>query len=41
LTVREAALFFAVTKANQILVDEMTKADGLANYYGYSLEIAF
>jgi hypothetical protein len=41
LTDREAALFFAVTKANQILVDEMTKADGLANYYGYSLEIAF
>jgi hypothetical protein len=41
LTDREAALFFAVTKANRILVDEMTKADGLANYYGYSLEIAF
>ena len=41
LTEEEAAVFFAVTKANQILGDEMTKASGLANHYGYSLEIAF
>jgi hypothetical protein len=39
LTEVEHAEFFAITTANKVLVDEMMSGGGLANYYGYALEM--